>query len=260
MMKKPSSQGLTLATLDLNSLNRSLIAIDQRLQRAGSTVGADGEPGVPGPTGPRGSPGRDGRDGATGPPGSAGPSTHAGEDITTGTIDGDRLPSISTTKKGAVPLTGTPSGKYLKDDGNWTTIPEASGDLVGPASSTDHALARFDLATGKLLQNSSVIVDDAGSITLPGAVYANVVVVTDATYSVTATDFVIIGNRGSNIALYLPAATGSKRMLVIKDIGAGHIVFHLSGSDTYDGYTSETLYQYDARWIQDFSAGKWIVL
>ncbi len=45
--------------------------------------------------------------------------------ITTGTLDGDRLPAISTTKKGAVPLTGTPSGKFLKDDNTWAA-PTAS--------------------------------------------------------------------------------------------------------------------------------------
>lgn len=47
---------------------------------------------------------------------------HAGADITSGTVDGDRLPAISQTKKGAVPLTGVPSGKYLKDDGTWATL------------------------------------------------------------------------------------------------------------------------------------------
>ena len=35
-----------------------------------------------------------------------------------------------------------------------------SGDVVGPASSTDNAIARFDGATGKLIQNSGVTVAD----------------------------------------------------------------------------------------------------
>lgn len=38
---------------------------------------------------------------------------------------------------------------------------DAGGDVVGPASATDNALARFDLATGKLIQNSLAILDDA---------------------------------------------------------------------------------------------------
>jgi len=41
--------------------------------------------------------------------------------INAGTLDGDRLPAISATKKGGVPLTGTPSGKFLKDDGTWAS-------------------------------------------------------------------------------------------------------------------------------------------
>jgi len=43
----------------------------------------------------------------------------------------------------------------------------ASGDLVGPASSTDNAITRFDSTTGKLVQNSSVTVADNGAITAP---------------------------------------------------------------------------------------------
>jgi hypothetical protein len=52
----------------------------------------------------------------------------------------------------------------------------ASGDVVGPASATDNAIARFDLTTGKLIQNSVVTIADttgdiagAGSITSTSA-------------------------------------------------------------------------------------------
>ena len=41
----------------------------------------------------------------------------------------------------------------------------SSGDVVGPASATDNALARFDLTTGKLIQNSVGILSDAGVLT-----------------------------------------------------------------------------------------------
>jgi hypothetical protein len=37
------------------------------------------------------------------------------------------------------------------------------GDVVGPSSSTDNAVARFDATTGKLIQNSVVIIDDSGN-------------------------------------------------------------------------------------------------
>ena len=39
------------------------------------------------------------------------------------------------------------------------------GDVVGPASATDNAIARFDSTTGKLLQNSVVLVGDTGVVT-----------------------------------------------------------------------------------------------
>ena len=39
-----------------------------------------------------------------------------------------------------------------------------SGDVAGPASSTDNAIARFDATTGKLLQNSTVTLSDAGVV------------------------------------------------------------------------------------------------
>ena len=42
----------------------------------------------------------------------------------------------------------------------------ASGDVVGPASSTDNAVVRFDGATGKLVQNSGVTIDDSGNMVI----------------------------------------------------------------------------------------------
>ena len=48
------------------------------------------------------------------------------------------------------------------EGGSWGAI--GSGDVVGPAASTNNAIARFDLATGKLLQNSGVIINDTDDI------------------------------------------------------------------------------------------------
>lgn len=39
-----------------------------------------------------------------------------------------------------------------------------AGDVVGPASATDNAIARYDLTTGKLIQNSAATVSDDGII------------------------------------------------------------------------------------------------
>lgn len=42
--------------------------------------------------------------------------------------------------------------------------PTGTGDVVGPSSSTDNAVARFDGTTGKLIQDSAVTIDDAGIV------------------------------------------------------------------------------------------------
>lgn len=59
-----------------------------------------------------------------------------------------------------------------------------SGDVVGPASATDNAVARFDTTTGKLIQNSAATVSDAGVLSTAGALLtgltASRVVQTDA--------------------------------------------------------------------------------
>lgn len=59
-----------------------------------------------------------------------------------------------------VSVSETPAGTAFIDISG--TLP--TGDVVGPAISTDNAVARFNLATGKLIQDSSVIVDDADNI------------------------------------------------------------------------------------------------
>ena len=47
----------------------------------------------------------------------------------------------------------------------WDTVTSASGgDVLGPASSTDNALARFDGPSGGAIQNSGIIVDDSNNI------------------------------------------------------------------------------------------------
>lgn len=46
-----------------------------------------------------------------------------------------------------------------------TMASAAGGNVVGPASSTDDALAVFDGATGKLLKNSNAILTETGALT-----------------------------------------------------------------------------------------------
>ena len=68
--------------------------------------------------------------------------------------------------------TATPSivaGTNVTVSGTWpnqTINSTGGGDVTGPASSTDNAVARFDSTTGKIIQNSGVVINDSGEVTV----------------------------------------------------------------------------------------------
>lgn len=65
--------------------------------------------------------------------------------------------------------TGASNTAFWRGDGVWAT-PSGGGDVAGPGSSTDNAIARFDLTTGKIIQNSVVtIADTTGTMITAGA-------------------------------------------------------------------------------------------
>jgi len=90
------------------------------------------------------------------------------QDTTGGEYVGLRSPSaLGASYTLTFPADDGTSGQALITDGSgvlsWSTA--ASGDVYGPASSTDNAVARFDSTTGKLLQNSVVLIGDTGAVT-----------------------------------------------------------------------------------------------
>jgi hypothetical protein len=81
---------------------------------------------------------------------------HAGTDITSGSIDGDRLPAPTSTKRGGVPATGTPSGLFLKDDDSWATPP-----ATGVKSAADYVI--YKSGSTYYAQNGSTFATDYSS-------------------------------------------------------------------------------------------------
>jgi hypothetical protein len=79
------------------------------------------------------------------------------------------VPSAGNLANGEPALNITDGKLYYKNNSGVVTLlasaDGASGNVVGPASSTDNALVRFDTTTGKLVQNSVGILDDSGNLT-----------------------------------------------------------------------------------------------
>lgn len=59
-----------------------------------------------------------------------------------------------------------------------------SGDVAGPASSTDNAVVRFDGTTGKLVQNSGVTIDDSNNLTATGTTTLSRLIVTSTSANI----------------------------------------------------------------------------
>ena len=86
-----------------------------------------------------------------------------------------------------------------------TALIEGYGYVVGPASATDNAVARFDGTTGKLIQNSVVTISDTGAITGVTTLAASTSVTTP------------IAQASNSAGLSLKNASGTTQM----SVGAG---------------------------------------
>ena len=77
-------------------------------------------------------------------------------------------------------------------------------------------------------------------------------------YSALVTDEVIRANHATTpFTITLPAATGSKRYIRVKNIGAASVTVARAGSDTIDGATSVVLAQWGKVSLFDAAAGAW---
>jgi hypothetical protein len=103
---------------------------------------------------------------------SGGPITSSGSITVTNTAP-DQV--VSLTGAGTTSISGTYPNFTI------TSTDSKVGDVVGPASATDNAVARYDLTTGKLIQNSAVIIDDSNNVTGVNTLTATNLVVNDDT-------------------------------------------------------------------------------
>ena len=163
----------------------------------------------------------------------------------------------STPIAGAVPYgTGTAygftaagtAGQVLTSNGagvpTWTT--NAGGDVTGPASSTDNAIARFDGTTGKLIQNSVTTIDDTGaatgfttfsastSVTTPIVQAANSAGLSLKNASGT-TQMSVGAGGGDNMSINVSTnLNGTNAQIDISPTGTGHVHIKPSGTGSIE--------------------------
>lgn len=98
---------------------------------------------------------------------------------------------------------------FLKIQNNFTELYGSfAGKVAGPGSSTDNAIARFDGATGLVIQNSSVTIDDSGNLVAAGSLRA------------TATTGETLTISGNSSRLYLQPS-GATPLQILGSAGLG---------------------------------------
>ena len=122
--------------------------------------------------------------------------------------------------------------------------PSLGGDVVGPASATDNAIARFDTTTGKLIQNSTVTMDDSGVIASATLTSPKINEILDSNgnevlgllTTASATDYVGIKNGiGTGVPLHISAEGSSTNIgLHIQPKGTGLVTIS-DGTDFNKG-------------------------
>ena len=108
-----------------------------------------------------------------------------------------------------------------------------TGDVTGPASSTDNAIARYDSTTGKIIQNSGITIDDsdniagAASFTLFGANGIDINPGSDAD-----ADLLTVGVTGAPILSWDESSDAFKtnKPVVISSDGNGDITHTIAGA------------------------------
>jgi hypothetical protein len=137
--------------------------------------------------------------------------------------------------------TATPSivaGSNVTVTGTWPNQTIAStasgtGDVVGPASSTDNAFARFDSTTGKLIQNSTgATLSDTGAAVFTGALDvlgnstagSNIKLYEDTDNGTNYVSFKAPDTIAANVTWTLPSADGTNTQ-VLQTNGSGTLSF-----------------------------------
>jgi hypothetical protein len=147
---------------------------------------------------------------------------------------------VALTGAGTTTVTGTYPNFTI------TSTDSKVGDVVGPASATDNAIARFDTTTGKLIQNSVVTVDDTGAVTGFTTLAASTSVTTPIVQasnsgglalknSAGTTQISMGGGGGDNVSINVATnINGANAQIDISPTGTGHVHIKPTGTGSLE--------------------------
>jgi hypothetical protein len=150
--------------------------------------------------------------------GGTGQTSYTDGQLLIGNSTGNTLTKATLTAGSGITVTNSAGGITIAASGGG-----GSGDVVGPASSTDNAFTRFDGTTGKLIQNSTgATLSDTGGATFTGSV-----------------DVAGTSTAGSNIKLYEDTDNGTNYVAFkAPDTIAANVTWTLPSAD---GTSSQVL-------------------
>lgn len=144
-------------------------------------------------------------------------------------------PTVTVAQSGDVTVEAIQNGDVVVDVA-YNPVGTTSGDVYGPASSTDNAIARFDGTTGKVIQNSGITIADGASGTLSGTNSGDVTIGTANGLSLAGQALSLAAADGSTTG----ALTSADWTTFNSKQSAGNYITALTGDVTASGPGSAT--------------------
>jgi len=140
----------------------------------------------------------------------------------------------------------------LSTNAEIVTVTDSTGDVLTIVRQKEETPAR------------SIIVGDRVAATITAYTartfrFLNAAIKT-TTYTADDNDDLIICNSANDFTVTLMPATGSGRILNIKNINSGEITVDGNGSETIDGELNQSVIQDDNIQVCDYSTGLWVVI